>query len=222
MRRKENWDYGAPLQGPIKEGAMYELFLKGGLLMYPIAFCSIVALGIFLERLWALRKGKVVPRGFLIEVIDLVAKGKLTEAMTLCKRTDASVAHVLYAGLSHYGKRREAIKERMEEVGRREVANLERYINVVGTIAGVAPLLGLLGTVSGMIKSFNVIALQGVAEPGALAGGISEALLTTAAGLIVAIPSFVMHRYLRNRVHSLALEMEEVALRILDLLGKEE
>ncbi|RLA78139.1 MAG: MotA/TolQ/ExbB proton channel family protein [Deltaproteobacteria bacterium] len=201
---------------------MYELFLKGGLLMYPIAFCSIVALGIFLERLWALRKGKVVPRGFLIEVIDLVAKGKLTEAMTLCKRTDASVAHVLYAGLSHYGKRREAIKERMEEVGRREVANLERYINVVGTIAGVAPLLGLLGTVSGMIKSFNVIALQGVAEPGALAGGISEALLTTAAGLIVAIPSFVMHRYLRNRVHSLALEMEEVALRILDLLGKEE
>ncbi len=221
MRRKENWDYGAPLQGPIKEGAMYELFLKGGLLMYPIAFCSIVALGIFLERLWALRKGKVVPRGFLIEVIDLVAKGKLTEAMTLCKRTDASVAHVLYAGLSHYGKRREAIKERMEEVGRREVANLERYINVVGTIAGVAPLLGLLGTVSGMIKSFNVIALQGVAEPGALAGGISEALLTTAAGLIVAIPSFVMHRYLRNRVHSLALEMEEVALRILDLLGKE-
>jgi len=126
LRRKENWDYGAPLQGPIKEGAMYELFLKGGLLMYPIAFCSIVALGIFLERLWALRKGKVVPRGFLIEVIDLVAKGKLTEAMTLCKRTDASVAHVLYAGLSHYGKRREAIKERMEEVGRREVANHQR------------------------------------------------------------------------------------------------
>ena len=201
---------------------MYELFLKGGVLMYPIAFCSIVALGIFLERLWALRRGKVIPRGFLMEVIDLVAKGKLAEAMALCKRTDASISHVLYAGLSSYGKRRDAIKERMEEVGRREVANMERYINVVGTIAGVAPVLGLLGTVSGMIKSFNVIALQGVAEPGALAGGISEALLTTAAGLIVAIPSFVMHRYLRNRVHSLTLEMEEVALRLLDLLKGEE
>ena len=201
---------------------MYELFLKGGVLMYPIAFCSIVAVGIFLERLWALRRGRVIPRGFLMEVIDLVAKGKLTEALALCKRTDASISHVLYAGLSSYGKRRDAIKERMEEVGRREVANMERYINVVGTIAGVAPLLGLLGTVSGMIKSFNVIALQGVAEPGALAGGISEALLTTAAGLIVAIPSFVMHRYLRNRVHSLTLEMEEMALRLLDLLKGEE
>lgn len=201
---------------------MYELFLKGGLLMYPIAFCSIVALGIFLERLWALRKARVIPREFLLEAIDLVAKGKLTEAMTMCKRTDASVAHIIYAGLAHFGKSREAIKERMEEVGRREVANLERYISVVGTIAGVSPLLGLLGTVSGMIKSFNVIALQGVAEPGALAGGISEALLTTAAGLIVAIPSFVMHRYLRNRVHSLALEMEEASLRVLDLLSREE
>lgn len=201
---------------------MYELFLKGGVLMYPIAFCSIVAVGIFLERLWALRRGRVIPRGFLMEVIDLVAKGKLTEALALCKRTDASISHVLYAGLSSYGKRRDAIKERMEEVGRHEVANMERYINVVGTIAGVAPLLGLLGTVSGMIKSFNVIALQGVAEPGALAGGISEALLTTAAGLIVAIPSFIMHRYLRNRVHSLTLEMEEVALRLLDLLKGEE
>ncbi len=200
---------------------MYELFLKGGILMYPIAFCSIVALGVFIERLWTLRREKVIPQGLLVEVLDLLAKGKIVEAQSLCRRSESALAQILYAGLSLFGKDRAAIKERMEEVGRREVANLERYINIIGTVAGVAPLLGLLGTVSGMIKSFNVIALQGVAEPGALAGGISEALLTTAAGLIVAIPSLVMYRYLRSRVRTIALEMEEISLRVLDLLGRE-
>ncbi len=201
---------------------MYDLFLKGGILMYPIAFCSIVALGVFLERLWSLRKKKVIPQEFLMEIVDMVAKGKIGEAITYCKRSDASIAHIAYAGIENYGKRRELIKERMEEVGKREVANLERYINVIGTIAGVAPLLGLLGTVSGMIKSFNVISLQGVADPGSLAGGISEALITTAAGLVVAIPAFVMYRYLRNRVDSLVVEMEEISVRMVELLKGEE
>lgn len=200
---------------------MYELFLKGGILMYPIAFCSIVALGVFLERLWTLRRNKVIPQDLLMEVLDLIAKGKIVDAQALCRRSDSALAQVLYTALSHSGKDRATIKERMEEVGRREVANLERYITIIGTVAGIAPLLGLLGTVSGMIKSFNVIALQGVAEPGALAGGISEALLTTAAGLIVAIPSLLMYRILRSRVRSLALEMEEISLRVLDLLGRD-
>ncbi len=201
---------------------MYDLFLKGGILMYPIAFCSIVALGVFLERLWSLRKRKVIPQEFLMEIVDMVAKGKIREAITYCKRSDASIAHIAYAGIENYGKKRELIKERMEEVGKREVANLERYINVIGTIAGVAPLLGLLGTVSGMIKSFNVISLQGVADPGSLAGGISEALITTAAGLVVAIPAFVMYRYLRNKVDSLVVEMEEISVRMVELLKGEE
>ncbi len=201
---------------------MYDLFLKGGILMYPIAFCSIVALGVFLERLWSLRKRKVIPQEFLMEIVDMVAQGKIREAITYCKRSDASIAHIAYAGIENYGKKRELIKERMEEVGKREVANLERYINVIGTIAGVAPLLGLLGTVSGMIKSFNVISLQGVADPGSLAGGISEALITTAAGLVVAIPAFVMYRYLRNKVDSLVVEMEEISVRMVELLKGEE
>jgi len=201
---------------------MYDLFLKGGILMYPIAFCSIVALGVFLERLWSLRKRKVIPQEFLMEIVDMVAKGKIREAITYCKRSDASIAHIAYAGIENYGKKRELIKERMEEVGKREVANLERYINVIGTIAGVAPLLGLLGTVSGMIKSFNVISLQGVADPGSLAGGISEALITTAAGLVVAIPAFVMYHYLRNKVDSLVVEMEEISVRMVELLKGEE
>jgi len=162
---------------------MYELFLKGGILMYPIGLCSIVALGIFLERIYVLR---------------------------------------IRVGIENYGKRREVIKERIEEVGRREVASLESYINVIGTIAGISPLLGLLGTVSGMIKAFNIISLQGIADPASLAGGISEALITTAAGLVVAIPAYVIYRYLMNKADSLILEMEENSIRMVDILKRED
>jgi biopolymer transport protein ExbB len=201
---------------------MYELFVKGGILMYPIAFCSIIALGIFLERIWVLRRGHVLPRDFLIEVEDLVMRRKRPEAISLCKRNNSSIAHVVRVGIENYGKKRDVIKEKIEEVGRREAASLERYINVIGTIAGVSPLLGLLGTVSGMIKSFNIISMQGVADPASLAGGISEALITTAAGLVVAIPTFVIYRYLSNKADSLILEMEENSIRMVDLVKRED
>jgi biopolymer transport protein ExbB len=201
---------------------MYELFLKGGILMYPIAFCSIVAVGIFLERIWVLRRGRVLPRDFLIEVEDLVMRRKRPEAISLCKRNNSSIAHVIRVGIENYGKKRDVIKEKIEEVGRREAASLERYINVIGTIAGVSPLLGLLGTVSGMIKSFNIISIEGVADPASLAGGISEALITTAAGLVVAIPTFVVYRYLSNKADSLILEMEENSIRMVDLVKRED
>ena len=201
---------------------MYELFLKGGILMYPIAFCSIIAVGIFLERMWVLRRMRVLPRDFLIEVEDLVMRRKRPEAISLCKRNNSSIAHVVRVGIENYGKKRDVIKEKIEEVGRREAASLERYINVIGTIAGVSPLLGLLGTVSGMIKSFNIISMQGVADPTSLAGGISEALITTAAGLVVAIPTFVIYRYLSNKADSLILEMEENSIRMVDLVKRED
>ena len=201
---------------------MYELFLKGGILMYPIAFCSIIAVGIFLERMWVLRHRRVLPRDFLIEVEDLVMRQKRPEAISLCKRNNSSIAHVVRVGIENYGKKRDVIKEKIEEVGRREAASLERYINVIGTIAGVSPLLGLLGTVSGMIRSFNIISMQGVADPASLAGGISEALITTAAGLVVAIPTFVIYRYLSNKADSLILEMEENSIRMVDLVKRED
>lgn len=201
---------------------MYELFLKGGILMYPIAFCSIIAVGIFLERMWVLRHRRVLPRDFLIEVEDLVMRRKRPEAISLCKRNNSSIAHVVRVGIENYGKKRDVIKEKIEEVGRREAASLERYINVIGTIAGVSPLLGLLGTVSGMIKSFNIISMRGVADPASLAGGISEALITTAAGLVVAIPTFVIYRYLSNKADSLILEMEENSIRMVDLVKRED
>jgi biopolymer transport protein ExbB len=200
---------------------MYELFLKGGILMYPIALCSVVALGIFFERLLFLRRSRVMPRDFLIEAEDLLTRGKVPETITLCRQDDSSIAHIVQVAAINSHERREVIKERIEEVGRRETAALESYINVIGSIAGIAPLLGLLGTVSGMIKSFNIISLQGVADPSSLAGGISEALITTAAGLVVAIPALVMYRYLMNKADSLILEMEEGSLRMLDVLKRE-
>ena len=201
---------------------MYELFLKGGILMYPIALGSIIAVGIFLERIWVLRRRRVLPRDFLIEVEDLVMRRKRPEAINLCKRDNSSIAHVIRVGIENYGKKRDVIKEKIEEVGRREAASLERYINVIGTIASISPLLGLLGTVSGMIKSFNIISIQGVADPASLAGGISEALITTAAGLVVAIPTYVIYRYLMNKADALILEMEENSIRMVDLVKRED
>ena len=197
---------------------MYDFVVKGGVLMIPIALCSIIALAIFLERLWSLRRSRVIPRDFLIEIEDLIRREKIPEAITRCRKDNSSMANIIVAGIRNFGKRREIVKEGIEEIGRREAATLERYINVVGTIAAIAPLLGLLGTVFGMIKAFDVISIQGVGNPSSLAGGISEALITTAAGLVVAIPTFVLYRYLANKADALIVEMEEHSIRMVDLL----
>ena len=197
---------------------MYDFVVKGGVLMIPIALCSIIALAIFLERLWSLRRSRVIPRDFLIEIEDLIRREKIPEAITRCRKDNSSMANIIVAGIRNFGKRREIVKEGIEEIGRREAAILERYINVVGTIAAIAPLLGLLGTVFGMIKAFDVISIQGVGNPSSLAGGISEALITTAAGLVVAIPTFVLYRYLANKADALIVEMEEHSIRMVDLL----
>jgi biopolymer transport protein ExbB len=197
---------------------MYDFVVKGGVLMIPIALCSIIALAIFLERLWSLRRSRVIPRDFLIEIEDLIRREKIPEAITRCRKDNSSMANIIVAGIRNFGKRREIVKESIEEIGRREAATLERYINVVGTIAAIAPLLGLLGTVFGMIKAFDVISIQGVGNPSSLAGGISEALITTAAGLVVAIPTFVLYRYLANKADALIVEMEEHSIRMVDLL----
>jgi biopolymer transport protein ExbB len=201
---------------------MYDFVVKGGVLMIPIALCSIIALAIFLERLWSLRRSRVIPRDFLIEIEDLIRREKIPEAITRCRKDNSSMANIILAGIRNFGKRREIVKEGIEEIGRREAATLERYINVVGTIAAIAPLLGLLGTVFGMIKAFNVISIQGVGNPSSLAGGISEALITTAAGLVVAIPTFVLYRYLANKADALIVEMEENSIRMVDLLKQRE
>lgn len=204
------------------EVVLIETLVAGGPVMVPIAICSVVALATFFERLWALRRERVVPQSLCVELIELVRQERWNDALTLCRKRDAAISRVLEVALEARTDDRSSIKERVEEVGRREAAELERYVPVLGTIASISPLLGLLGTVGGMILTFQVIEDQGVGEVSALAGGISQALITTFAGLSVGIPALVANRYLLARVDSLVLDLEEVALGVVNLLAAED
>jgi biopolymer transport protein ExbB len=197
---------------------LIEVLTAGGPVMVPIGLCSIVALATFLERLWALRRSRIVPPALSVEVLELAKQGRFDDALTRCRATDASVARVLEAALELHGRPREHIKDRVEEVGRREAADMERYVPVLGTIAAISPLLGLLGTVGGMIVTFQVISDQGLGNVANLAGGISQALVTTFAGLSVGIPALVANRYVLSRVDALLLDLEEVASSLLELM----
>ena len=200
---------------------MFEFLSKGGFFMVPILLCSVAALAIFVERLWSLRRGRVVPADLVRRAEALVADRDLAGAAELLRRSPAAVARVLAVGVRVAGQRRDVMKEHLEEAGRQEAAGLERFVDTLGTIAGVSTLLGLLGTISGMIEIFSVISTQSVVDPATLAGGISEALVTTLAGLSVAIPTVVMHRYLLNKANALTLEMERLCTRFMDLLSED-
>jgi biopolymer transport protein ExbB len=199
---------------------MLEIFHKGGPVMYPILFCSVLALGIFFERLWMYFKVRRGILALLREVEGLLHKHRIDEAIIICQRSGTPLSRIFIAALRSFGRPREQLKTVVEEVGSREAAPLERYLGLLGTIATIAPLLGLLGTVFGMIQAFNVIAAQGAGTPATLGGGISEALITTAAGLSVAIPTILLHKYLSSRADRLILEMEEYSLHIVDLLER--
>ncbi len=197
---------------------MLNWFYAGGPLMYPILLCSVLALAIFLERLWTYLR---VHRGtdeLAREIDTLVGKGRVEEALIVCQRAGTPLSRIYIAALRAQGKPRDHIKDVVEEVGRREAAPLERYLGLLGTIANITPLLGLLGTVYGMIEAFRVISVVGVGTPATLGGGISQALITTAAGLSVAIPTILLHRYLSGKMDRIVLEMEENSLHLVDLL----
>lgn len=197
---------------------MWELVTAGGWLMVPILLCSALALAIVLERLWALRAGAVNPPRLTRQVPELAAAPSLDERALAALRADSPLGRILAVGLASRSESRAVIRERIEEAGRHVVHELERYLNTLGTIAAVTPLLGLLGTVIGMIKVFAAITATGVGDARALAGGISEALLTTAAGLCVAIPALILYRYLRGRVEELVVGMEAEAIRLMENL----
>jgi biopolymer transport protein ExbB len=199
---------------------MLEIFQKGGPLMYPILLCSVLALAIFFERLWTLFRLGRGTIAMVREVESLVRKNRIDEAVIVCQRAGTPLARILVSALRGAGRPREQIKTIVEEVGGRETAPLERYLGLLGTIATISPLLGLLGTVLGMIEAFTVIAAQGGGTPATLGGGISKALITTAAGLTVAIPTILLHKYLTSRVDRMVLEMEEYSLQMVDLLGE--
>ena len=197
---------------------MLELVKSGGWLMAPIILCSIAAMAIIVERLWSLQRERVVPEDLVARAWQWASTGALTEERMQALREGSPLGRILAACLASRHLDRELMKEYIEEVGRHVAHELERYLNALGTIAAITPLLGLLGTVIGMIKVFAVITAQGVGEPRVLAGGISEALVTTAAGLTVAIPSLLFHRMLRGRVDALVVTMEQEALRMVGAL----
>lgn len=197
---------------------MIDLIVKGGVFMYPIIFCSIVALAVFLERLWVLRRKHIIPDEFIHHVEELVKKRKIPEAVFLCQGDISSIAKIFLAGLKNTAKGRWFVKEAIEERGGREATILERNVGILSTIANLTPLLGLLGTVSGMIKTFKAISVQGIGNPAPLAGGIAEALITTATGLCIAIPTLVCYRFLKDKASALIFEMEESSIRVVELM----
>ena len=200
---------------------MFELVKAGGLLMLPLIACSIVAMGIIIERLWMLRTNRVVPENLVAQVWQVHRKSQLSNSHISAIKEASPLGRILAAGLANRRYSREVMKEAIEEVGRQVVHELERFLNTLGTIASIAPLLGLLGTVIGMIKVFSAITSAGVGDPTVLAGGISEALITTATGLAVAIPSLMFHRYLTGRVDMLVVKMEEEALKMVEVMKGE-
>lgn len=200
---------------------MLELVKAGGWLMVPIFLCSIIAMAIISERFWTLQRRRIAPKNLVVQVWQWAKGGELDDARVRAIRTGSPLGRVLAAGLINRHSNREIMKESIEDVGRHVVHELERYLNTLGTIASITPLLGLLGTVIGMIKVFAVITTRGVGDPGILAGGISEALITTAAGLCVAIPSLMFYRYFRGRVDELVVTMEQEALKLVEVLQGE-
>ena len=190
---------------------MFEIIKAGGWLMYPILLCSIVAMGIIIERLWSLRRKKIIPKGLVAQVWAWIKAGKLDGRHLETLRASSPLGRILAAGLLNRHSNREVMKESIEEVGRLVVHELECCLNALATIASVSPLLGLLGTVFGMIEVFSVISSGGIGNAAALAGGISVALITTAAGLCVAIPSLLFYRYFRGKVDDLVVGMEQEA-----------
>jgi len=187
--------------------------------MLPIILCSIVAMAIVVERFWSLQRKKILPPELVPQLWRLAKEDKIDDVTLRRVKLSSPLGSILASGLLNKHHGREMMKTSIEETGRQVVHELERFLNPLGTIASVTPLLGLLGTVVGMIKVFAAIMVHGVGDPGILAGGISEALLTTAAGLTVAIPSLIFHRYFERLVDEYVLNMEEEALKLVDVMS---
>ena len=200
---------------------MLEIVTAGGWLMLPILLCSIAALGICIERLITLNPDKISPPHLLAKVWTQLKNNEMDAAKLRTLKASSPLGEILAAGLGNAHHGRDVMKESIEEAAGHVVHELERYLNSLGTIAAVTPLLGLLGTVVGMIKVFTEIMAQGTGNASVLAGGISEALVTTAAGLSVAIPALIMHRYFVGRIDSIVIGLEQETIKLVDALHNE-
>jgi biopolymer transport protein ExbB len=197
---------------------VFEIIKSGGWMMWPLIICSIGAMAIIVERFWSLQKNKIVPPELVPQVWKLSREEKIDSVLLHRLRTNSPLGAVLAAGLSHRHLGRDVMKECIEESGRKVVHELERFLNPLGTIAQISPLLGLLGTVFGMIDIFSSLMQHGSGDPSVLAGGISVALITTATGLAIGIPSLIFHRYFERLVDEYVVDMETEALRLVDIL----
>ncbi len=195
--------------------------MKGGWLMLPIIACSIIALAIIGERFWTLNSKKIMPEQMVASIWALHKAKQLDNARLKTLAASSPLGRVLAAGLLNQAHGRNIMKESIEETGRQVVHELERYLNTLGTIASITPLLGLLGTVVGMINVFAAISAHGVGDPTVLADGISQALITTASGMTVAIPSLMFYRYFRGRVDELVIKMEDEAIQMVEMMSGE-
>lgn len=203
---------------------MFDIIQKGGAIIYPIILCSIIAFAIIMERLYYLSKTKIDTVAFMNNIEGALKYNKVAEAVKICEDTKGPIARIVKAGILKYDRPRQEMREAIEDAGHQEVPMLERHIKILATIAHITPLLGLLGTVVGMVKAFQVIQVKTVTlnpvSAGDLAGGIWEALLTTAAGLIVAIPVIAAYHYLSARVQDFVFEMERSATELINILSQ--
>lgn len=202
---------------------MLQILIKGGWLMIPLGICSILAVAIIIEKLITLKIMEKQTERFTrkaLKILESNGNRKIDRIIALCEMTPSSLSRILQAGIGKIGKEKEEIKEAIEDAGASEIPYIEKRLKILGTIVTISPLLGLLGTVMGMIKAFNVISAQGVGNPGALAGGISEALITTAVGLSIAIPSLVFYNYFIHRSERLTRTLEKNSNNFLKLLSE--
>ena len=206
----------------LEKMTLWEIFIKGGPVMWPILLCSIFAFAIILEKLWYLHRIKIDTQKLLADVLDKMKRHQIKEALEICDKNKSPVARILRSGILKYDRPRAQIKEAIEDASLYEIPRIEKNLTALATIAHISPLLGLLGTVTGMVNCFQTIQTKAASfhpvSPGDLAKGIWEALLTTVAGLIVAIPTFVAYNYLVSRINNFILEMEKAATELVNFL----
>jgi biopolymer transport protein ExbB len=202
--------------------SLWQVFLAGGPVMWPILLCSVFAMAIIIEKFWHLRKVKVDTDEFLSSIMEKMKRHETKEALQICDTTKSPISNILKAGILKYDRPRQQIIEAIEDASLYEIPRIEKNLTALATIAHVSPLLGLLGTVTGMVRCFQTIQAKATSfnpvSPGDLAGGIWEALLTTVAGLIVAIPTFVAYNYLVSRINHFILEMEKASTELVNFL----
>ncbi|HSC47487.1 MAG TPA: MotA/TolQ/ExbB proton channel family protein [Gammaproteobacteria bacterium] len=197
---------------------MFEIIKAGGWVMAPLILCSIIAAAIIVERLWTLQLQRVAPDHLAAQVWHWIRNGEFDEERMLYLRASSPLGRILAVALLHRSSERDVLNDAIADAGRHVVHELDRYLITLGSIATISPLLGLLGTVLGIMRVFASISQGGLGNPSALAGGISEALITTVAGLAVAIPAYVAHRYLRGRVDDVVVQMERETMRLMNAL----